>query len=57
MLVQLLVEVVMFSVFPYYGLEKEKKTIFFDIKCHDSNFMKCFHNNISLMIQYDDTCA
>ena len=31
MLVCLLVEVDMFSVFPYYGLEKEKKTIFFDI--------------------------
>ena len=31
MLVRLLVEVDMFSVFPYYGLEKEKK-IFFDIK-------------------------
>ena len=27
MLVRLLVEVDMFSVFPYYGLEKEKKTI------------------------------
>ena len=32
MLVRLLVEVdIMFSVFPYYGLEKRKKTIFFDI--------------------------
>ena len=29
-------EVDMFSVFPYYGLEKEKKTILFDIKYHDS---------------------
>ena len=48
MLVRLLVEVDMFSVFPYYGLEKEKrKTIFFDIKCHDSYLMKCLHNNIS----------
>ena len=27
MLVRLLVEVDMFSVFPYYGLEKEKKNI------------------------------
>ena len=36
MLVRILVEVDMFTVFPYYGLEKEKKTIFFDIKCHDS---------------------
>ena len=35
MLVRLLVEVDMFSVFPYYGVEKEKKK-FFDIKCHDS---------------------
>ena len=35
MLVRLLVEVDMFSVFPYYGLEKEK-TIFFDIKCNDA---------------------
>ena len=49
MLVRLLVEVDMFSVFPYYGLEKEKKTIFFDIKfkCNDYNLMKCLHNNIS----------
>ena len=47
MLVRLLVEVDIFSVFPYYGLEKEKKTIFFDIKCHDSYLMKCLHNNIS----------
>ena len=28
MLVRLLVEVDMFSVFPYYGLEKEKNNIF-----------------------------
>ena len=40
MLVRLLVEVDMFSVFPYYGLEK-------DIKDHDSYLMKCLHNNIS----------
>ena len=46
MLVRLLVEVDMISVFPYYGFEKEK-TIFFDIKCHDSYLMKCLHNNIS----------
>ena len=48
MLVRLLVKVDMFSVFPYYGLAK-KKTIFFDIKCHDSYFMimKCLHNNIA----------
>ena len=45
MLVRLLVEVDMFSVFPYY--EMEKKLIFFDIKCHDSYLMKCIHNNIS----------
>ena len=53
MLVRLLVEVDMFSVFPYYRLEKEKKTIFFDIKCHDSYLMKCLHNNIS---QNDTIC-
>ena len=54
MLVGLLVEVDMFSVFPYYGLEKEKKTIFFDhIKCHDSYLMKCLHNNIR---QNDTKC-
>ena len=46
-LVRLLVEVDMFNVFPYYWLEKEKKTIFFDIKCHDSYSMKCLHNNIT----------
>ena len=47
MLVRLLVEVNMFSVFPYYGLEKEKKTILFDIKCHDYHLMKGLHNDIS----------
>ena len=41
MLVRLLVEFDMFSVFPFYGLEKEKKI--FDIKCHDSYLMKCLH--------------
>ena len=51
MLVRLLVEVDMFSVFPYYGLEKTP--IFFDIKCHDSHLMKCLHNNIS---QNDTKC-
>ena len=51
MLERLLVEVDMFSVFPYYGLEKEKKI--FDIKCHDSYLMKCLHNNIS---QNDTIC-
>ena len=37
MLVRLLVHVEtdMFSVFPYYGLEKTT-TLFFDTKCHDS---------------------
>ena len=54
MLVRLLVEVDMFSVFPCYELEKEKKkTIFFDIKCHDSYLMKCLYNNIS---QNDTIC-
>ena len=42
----LLVEVDMFSVFTYYGLEKET-TIFFDIECHDSYLKKCLHNNIT----------
>ena len=51
MLVRLLVEVVMFSVFPYYGLEKEK--IFFDDKCHDYYLIKCLHNNTS---QNDTIC-
>ena len=46
MLERLLIEIDMFSVFPYYGLAK-KKTIFFDIKCHDSYLMKCLHNNIT----------
>ena len=41
MLVCLLVEVDMFSVFPYYGLAK-KKTLIFDIKFHDSYLMKFF---------------
>ena len=54
MLVRLLVEVDMFSVFPYYGLEKKKKKkIFFDIKCHYSYLMKCLHNDIS---QNDTIC-
>ena len=53
MLVRILVEVDMFSVFPYYGLEKEKNPIFFDIKCHDSCLMMCLHNNIS---QNDTIC-
>ena len=38
----------MFSVFPYNGLAKKKKTtIIFDIKFHDSYLMKCLHNNIT----------
>ena len=51
MLVLLLVEVDIFSVLPYYGLEKEKKI--FDMKCHDSFLMKSLHNNIS---QNDRIC-
>ena len=47
MLVRLWEEVDMFSVSPYYGLEKEEKTILFDLKCHDSYLMKCLHNNIT----------
>ena len=53
MLVSLLVEVDMFSIFPYYGSEKRKKTILFDIKCQDSYLMKCLHNNTS---QNDTIC-
>ena len=45
-LVCLLVEVNMFSVFPYYGLAKKKKYIL-DIKCHDSYLMKCLHYSIT----------
>ena len=38
----------MFSVFfTIMDWKKEKKTIFFDINCHDSYLMKCLHNNIS----------
>ena len=37
--------------------KKEKKTLFFDIKCHDSYLMKRLHNNITQMIQYGDTCT
>ena len=47
MLVRLLVEVDMVSVFPYFGLENEKKTIFFDIKSHNPYLMKCLHNTIT----------
>ena len=53
MLIRLLVEVDMFSVFPYYGLEKEK-TIFFDIKCHDS-YLSAYTIILAKMIQYVDT--
>ena len=56
MLVRLLVEVDMFSVFPIMDWKKEK-TIFFDIKCHDSYLMKCLHNILAKMIQYGDTCT
>ena len=47
MLVRLLVDVDMFSVFPYYVLEKEEKKTLFDIKCHEFYSMKCLHNNIT----------
>ena len=33
--------------------KKKKKTIFFNIKCHDSYLMKCLHNHIS---QNDTIC-
>ena len=57
MLVRLLVESDMFSVFPYYGFEKEKKTIFFDIKCHDSYLWSAYTIILAKMIQYGDTCT
>ena len=54
MVVSLLVEVDMFNVSPIMDWKKKrKKTIFFDIKCHDSYLMKCLHNNIS---QNDTIC-
>ena len=46
MLVCLLVEVDMFSVFSLLWIGKEK-TLIFDIKFHDSYLMKCLHNNIT----------
>ena len=52
MLVRLLVEVDM-TVFSPIMDWKKKKTIFFDIKYHDSYLMKCLHNNIS---QNDTIC-
>ena len=59
MLVGLLVEIDMFSVSPIMDWKRKKKTLFFDIKCHDSYLMKCLHNNINLakMIEYVDTCT
>ena len=56
MLVRLLVEVDMISVFPHYGLEKEKNNIFY-IKCPDSYLMKSLHNIISQNDKYVDTCT
>ena len=53
MLVRLLVEVDMFNVSTIMYWKKKKKTIFFDIKCHDSYLMKCLHGNIS---QNDTIC-
>ena len=47
MLVRLMVEFDMHSVFPTMDWKKEKKTIFFDINCQDSYLVKCLHNNIS----------
>ena len=52
MLVRLLEEVDVFSVPPIMDWKK-KKTIFFDIKRHDSYLMKCLHNDIS---QNDTIC-
>ena len=53
MLVRLLVEVDMLVFSPIMDWKKKKKTIFVDIKCHDSYLMKCLHNNIS---QNDTIC-
>ena len=53
MLVGLLVEVNMFSFFPIMDWKKKEKTLFFDIKCHNSYLMKCLHNVIS---QNDTIC-
>ena len=47
MLARVLVEVDMFSVFPIVDWKKKEKTIFFDIKWHDSYLMKCLHNSIT----------
>ena len=50
MVVLLLVEVDMFSVFPYYGLENEKKKYSLILSAYsysDSYLMKRLHNNIS----------
>ena len=44
MLVCLLVEVDMFSVFPIMDWQR-KIQYFFYIKCYDSYLMKCLHNN------------
>ena len=55
MLVRLLVEVDMFSVFPI--MDWQRKTIFFDSKCHNSYLIKCLQNNITQKIQYGDTCT
>ena len=44
MLVRLLVEVDIFSVLSYLWIGKEK-TLFFNMKCHDSFLMKCLQNN------------
>ena len=46
MLEFLLVEVDIFSVFPYYGLAN-KITLNFDSKFNDSYLMKHLHNNIT----------
>ena len=53
MLVRLFIEVGVSSDSPNMDWKKKKTTILFDIKCHDSNLMKCLHNNIS---QNDTIC-
>ena len=54
MLVRLLVVVDMFGVFSLLLIGKRKKTIFFDIKCHDSYF-SVYTLILPKNIQYGDT--
>ena len=57
MLVRLLEEVDMFNVFPIMDWKKEKKTMFFDIKCHDSYSYRAYTIVLPKIIQYGDICT